>query len=157
MIISNLKNSHKYNSFHPLFKKAFDFLKTLKCEEVVDVCGSEIIGKQMFLNANRIITELKPFNQKWKMETHKKYIDIQYILKGENHMGWSPIEEVRGFSEGYNDLKLDLSGDCEFYETTPNTWFKTSPGTIVIFYPEDAHAPLNGEGEIVKIVLKVEV
>jgi biofilm protein TabA len=91
------------------------------------------------------------------METHRKYIDIQYIMKGKNRMGWTPAHLLEGKGQGYQELQEDLSGDLEFYESKPQTWFETLVGSVIIFYPEDAHAPLNGEGEVVKIVLKVQL
>ena len=157
MILTHIDTIDRYKLLNPLFPKAFDFLKSLNSDGIKDINGEPIEGKKIFFNASRGLAAPKNEIEICTMETHRKYIDIQYVLKGKNKMGWSPIQEVAHKSAGYAELNNDLSGDCEFYQAVPKTWIKTPPGTIVIFYPDDAHAPLNGDEEIVKVVLKVEV
>jgi biofilm protein TabA len=157
MILTHIDTIDQYKALNPLFPKAFESLKDLKCEDIKNVNGELIEGQKIFLNASRGLAVPKGIDEFCIMETHRKYIDIQYVMKGQNKMGWSPLHGVLNKSEGYKELNADLSGDCEFYNSVPQTWIETPPGSIVIFFPEDAHAPLNGEEEIVKVVLKVEV
>jgi beta-galactosidase beta subunit len=42
-----------------------------------------------------------------------------------------------------------------FFADRPETWAAVEPGSFVILYPQDAHAPLAGAGEIRKAVVKV--
>jgi YhcH/YjgK/YiaL family protein len=49
----------------------------------------------------------------------------------------------------------DPGRDIEFFTDRPDVWIPVKPGQFVVFFPEDAHAPLVGAGEIHKIVVKV--
>ena len=45
----------------------------------------------------------------------------------------------------------------EFFNDAPSTYFTILPGEFAIFFPGDGHAPLIGEGETKKIIIKVAV
>jgi YhcH/YjgK/YiaL family protein len=38
-----------------------------------------------------------------------------------------------------------------------DTFFQLTNGQFAIFFPEDVHAPMIGEGEIKKLVIKVKI
>jgi biofilm protein TabA len=44
-----------------------------------------------------------------------------------------------------------------FYADAPDMHFSLKDGQFVIFYPEDVHAPMIGEGPIKKLVVKVRI
>jgi YhcH/YjgK/YiaL family protein len=44
-----------------------------------------------------------------------------------------------------------------FFHDNPDTYFELTDGQFVIFYPEDVHAPMIGEAEIKKLVIKVKI
>ena len=48
-------------------------------------------------------------------------------------------------------------GFIGFFNDQPKSWTPVSAGSFVIFFPQDAHAPLVGGGEIHKAVLKIAV
>jgi YhcH/YjgK/YiaL family protein len=50
----------------------------------------------------------------------------------------------------YNDDK-----DVQRFSDEPDTILKLKAGQYAIFFPEDAHMPLLGSGEIHKVVIKV--
>jgi beta-galactosidase beta subunit len=58
--------------------------------------------------------------------------------------------EMKG--KGYSEEK-----DLEFFEEVPEVWVTVPEGHFVIFFPEDAHAPMAGEGAMNKLVGKVRV
>lgn len=87
-----------------------------------------------------------------KLEAHRRYIDIQYIIAGTDEMGLRPTDECRMSEAGY-----DAEKDIEFFKDQPQSWTKVQAGWFVIFLPADAHAPLVSDGEIHKAVLKVAV
>ena len=47
--------------------------------------------------------------------------------------------------------------DVQFYNDTPETFFQLRDGQFAIFFPEDVHAPMIGEGTIKKLVIKVKI
>jgi beta-galactosidase beta subunit len=42
-----------------------------------------------------------------------------------------------------------------FFEDAPDFFFKLYPGQFGIYFPDDVHAPMIGEGKIRKVVIKV--
>ena len=88
-----------------------------------------------------------------KLETHRKYIDIQFVISGVDEMGWRPLPSCGKASTPY-----DAEKDAALFESAPDSWVAVGPGAFAVFFPEDAHAPLIGAGEPVrKLVVKVRV
>jgi len=67
-------------------------------------------------------------------------------------MGWKsrPLCETP-------DGDYDADKDVEFFADRPDAWTAVGAGAFAIFFPEDAHAPLVGTGELHKIVVKIAV
>jgi len=86
-------------------------------------------------------------------ESHKQYIDVQFILEGEE------IIEVANSSELSIDMPYSNEMDLMKYTMTNNSSIaKLKKGDVAIFYPEDAHMPcvtLNKSLKVVKTVVKV--
>lgn len=146
MIVDRIDNAHLYFGAHPLFKKAFDFVGRK------DLLGlkegkHEIEGQSVYALVS--FPEGAGRGQA-KLEAHRKYIDIQLCFKGEDVIGWRPGKECRAVS-----VKYDAGRDCEFFADIPVSWFSVKPGYFAVFFPEDAHAPLAGEGKMHKVVVKV--
>ena len=78
MIVTNVnsKELKSFESIHPRFKAAFDFIKKAVREDLDDG-NYEIDGKEVyaFISSYKTKTE-----QEAKFEAHKKYIDIQCII-----------------------------------------------------------------------------
>lgn len=146
MIIDKLENAGTYLGVHPAFKKAFALLEeaaTLK-EGRHEIDGKELYALVAFPEGMG--------RGKARLEAHRKYIDIQFTISGEDVIGWKPARECRVISAKYDPEK-----DCEFFEDVPVSWFTVKSGLFAVFFPEDAHAPLAGEGPLHKIVVKVAV
>ena len=60
-------------------------------------------------------------------------------------------------SLGRPDKAYDPKTDCEFFLAEPATWFALPAGTLAILFPQDAHAAMQGTGQIHKVVVKVAV
>ena len=87
-----------------------------------------------------------------KFECHNKHIDIQLCINGTEKIGWKPREKCNTEKGGYNEEK-----DVQLYSDAPDMYFKLTNGQFAIFFPEDVHAPMIGEGEIKKLVIKVKI
>ncbi|MDP3851804.1 MAG: YhcH/YjgK/YiaL family protein [Luteolibacter sp.] len=150
MILDHLANSARYESLHPLFPAAFAHLRELAANKNLGEGRIEFDGDRLHAMIARGTG--KPEGQA-RMETHRRYIDIQYTLEGCDLIGWLPVTECEG-AEGYNETK-----DLEFYANMPATcWLKVKAGHFAVFHPSDAHAPMANTGQpIVKIVVKVAV
>ena len=85
-----------------------------------------------------------------RLEAHRRYIDIQYTIAGEEEIGWTPLASCTA-----PDGPFDETKDIAFFRDAPSAWLRVSPGSFAIFFPEDAHAPLAGRGALVKAIVKI--
>ena len=51
----------------------------------------------------------------------------------------------------------NIDKDVVFYSDMPDMYFELTDNQFAIFFPEDVHAPMIGEGEIKKLVIKVKI
>lgn len=148
MVLDSLNNSERIECLHPLFKKAFDYVKSADFSKMED--GKyELDGNRLFVSVASIFGKDK---KEAAIETHKKYIDIQLPLLGVEKIGWKAGAELQEESVPYNEEK-----DIAFYVDRPTTFTKIYPGQFAIYFPEDGHAPGIGEGTIRKVIVKVLV
>jgi biofilm protein TabA len=149
MIIDALAHCAPYEQLHPLFPQAFAWLRQLAAQ-------SDLPEGELELDAERIRASVtrcdgKPAAEA-RAETHRRYIDIQYVVEGADRIGWMPVSDCHQ-PGGYSTEK-----DVEFYADRPDLWFDLAAGQFAVFFPDDAHAPMANEGKpIVKIVIKVAV
>ena len=87
-----------------------------------------------------------------KFEAHNNYIDIQVCPTGKEELGWKPRNKTVSPKEAYNAEK-----DVTFFNDEMDTYFELTAGQFAIFYPEDVHAPMIGEGPVKKLVVKVKI
>lgn len=148
MIIDNLNNTACYEGLNPLFKKAFDYLKSLDLSKL-EPGKTEIEGRDLFVSISN--STLKT-TDKARLEVHDNYIDIQMPVSNAEGFGWIARKNLKKEAAPFNTEK-----DIQFFEDKSETYFTIEPGNFAIFFPEDGHAPCIGEGEILKIVVKVRV
>ena len=148
MILDTLENSGLYESIHPRFKKAFDYLKSTDLE-ALPIGKIELEGTNLVVNVVEITGKIENAS---KIETHKKYIDIQIPIGKAETMGWRSGNKLNEVSEAYNAEK-----DISFFENKASNLIKVQPFEFVIFFPYDGHQPGIGEGTYKKIIVKVLV
>ena len=106
-------------------------------------------GEHLFVSVDDYTTKDK---SETRYESHRKYIDIQYVIEGEELMGLTTLDKVE-ITEPYNEEK-----DIAFYEFEGGDYIKATPGNFVLFFPEDVHRPVmkvNENSRVRKIVVKV--
>ena len=149
MIIDTLNNASKYTGLNPLFAKAFDFINQNDVATLEDGVIQIEEGLKVIVNtANGKTAEVSLA----KFECHDKNIDIQVCVNGLETIAWKPREKCESPNGDYNSEK-----DVRFFNDTPDMYFQLTDGQFGIFYPEDVHAPMIGEGEIKKLVFKVKI
>lgn len=88
-------------------------------------------------------------------EAHKKFIDIQYLLKGTEKNCCLPIEKLKVTKPYKEEI------DAAFYEAeVPAQKLLLGDGFFAIYWPQDGHMPcLNADGTetVKKVVVKVEI
>jgi biofilm protein TabA len=146
MIFSALSQADRYAALHPLFRRAFDFIRDTDLHALAPgrypVAGDDVIA----------IVEHVPGKARAqaRLECHRKYIDIQLVLDGIDEMGWKPLADCLNPVSDYNAEK-----DIQFFHDAPASWVAVPPDHFCIFFPEDAHAPLVSVGQVRKVIFKV--
>ena len=108
----------------------------------------------IYFNLDRYTT--KAFKD-CKPERHMKYIDLQYMIEGEECLGWCPLSPDLKVLTPYDEEK-----DVIFYRAlVPESSLIIVPGNFVVLYPDDVHLPcvaVQGPGEpVTKAVVKIPV
>lgn len=149
MIIDSLQNAKKYASLHPLFAKAFTFLENKDLNSLEDGKSEISDGLKLIVSNGNGKTAEESLK---KFECHDKNIDIQICIKGSETIAWKPREKCSHPNGEYNPEK-----DVRHFNDEPDMCFQLNDNQFVIFFPEDVHAPMIGEGTIKKIVFKVKI
>lgn len=147
MIFDSLKNSELYNSINPRFARAFEYLKTTDLA-ALEAGKHPVDGDEIFVNVQE--RELKK-PEDAKLEVHNTYIDIQVVVRGTETFGWNERAACTRPEGEFNAEK-----DIQFFADPKQTFYTLHEGQFTILFPEDAHAPMIGEGEIKKIIVKVK-
>lgn len=88
-------------------------------------------------------------------EAHRKNIDIQYLLKGEERVACLPLEKLKE-TKPYSEEK-----DAAFFTASIQPIeMKLGDGFFAIFFPQDGHMPQLSVDEpkmVKKVVVKVEI
>lgn len=86
-----------------------------------------------------------------KWESHRKYIDLQYVISGEEKIGEVPVSKAT-VTEPYNEAK-----DAAHY-SSDGTYYIATPKEFYLFFPADAHRPsikVDGFDNVKKLVIKI--
>lgn len=148
MIFSTLAVSSRYASLHPLFPRAFDYIRDTDLKALTPGVH-QIIDKQLFVIVEAANGRTRA---EAKLEAHRKYIDIQLVLEGVDEMGWKPLSDCYQPIDEHN-----VERDIRFFNDEPAAWIAVPPEHFCIFFPEDAHAPLVSSGPIRKAIFKIAV
>jgi len=150
MIIDTLANINRYIELHNGITKAFEWLQSIELNNLT--AGKYSIEDD---NVFAIVQEYKTLDAaNEQMEAHKKYIDVQYIIKGEEVVGLSLLNN-QTISKEYDD-ETDY-----FLVSDPPSFFATlNEENFMIFFPTDLHMPcikINEPALVKKVVVKVRV
>ena len=153
MLIGTLDTMEQEKSAYPAaIWEALEYLKTHDFTKMED--GKYPIGTQG-ITVNLEHYHTRPM-ENCQPEAHEKYIDIQFMVAGEESLGWCPLSPDLVVAKSY-----DHEQDVIFYETlVPESSVILFPGSFAVLYPVDVHRPCCAldEPELVcKAVVKVPV
>lgn len=149
MITDRLKNAKQYYALGEKLQKGFEFLLNNDLM-AFDDGRYEIDGNEIYANVQSLKTKSES-EKKW--EVHRKYIDIQYVIKGSEKMGYGILEDFNKVVEKYDENR-----DLEFLDGDKFNFINVTEGDFVVFYPQDVHAPMlsvEDDIEIKKVIVKV--
>ncbi|HNC23653.1 MAG TPA: YhcH/YjgK/YiaL family protein [Opitutaceae bacterium] len=151
MILDTLDQASTYHALSPRFAAAFAFLRTVN--ERTTVGRHEIAGDDIYAFVQQHATT--PV-EKRVYESHRRYIDIQYMVRGRELMYWAPLPLLKTVT-----MPFDAEKDAALYALIPEgVPVRVTPGQFAIFFPEDGHIPScswDAPAEILKVVVKVRV
>lgn len=140
--------ARQYAKNKTLWDKAFLFLKEHDLEKLTP--GKYPIDST---EAYVSVTEgpSKEFD-KTNWESHRRYIDLQYIARGKEKIGVAPVPQAT-VVKPYDEAK-----DVANY-SSEGQYYIAEPGTFFLFFPQDAHRPsilVDGYNTVKKVVIKVK-
>ena len=151
MILSSINRAAVPQSVWQRLERALTFLQRTDFEAVTDgeypVCGDEIFAMMQSFHV------CDPIDATF--ETHRKYIDIQYVLEGQLELCIASRERLTP-ATGY-----DAQNDVIFYQPMERcSKVRLQPEQLAVLFPWDAHRmvciPPHGEAShIRKCVVKV--
>ncbi|MDI1334905.1 MAG: YhcH/YjgK/YiaL family protein [Lacunisphaera sp.] len=151
MILDTLAQADQYNAISPRFAEAFAFLRQFTGEAKLG--RHEIRGEEIFALVQQYVTAPLPGK---KYESHRRYMDIQYVHRGHEAIYWAPLARLKSAVRPY-----DRAEDAALYNLDgTDTPVLLLPGQFAIFLPEDGHIPgcaWNSPAEVLKVVVKVKV
>lgn len=151
MIADNFSNLSRYESAVPRLGEVARFLSGLDLS-ALKIGRYDIAGDDVYMNVMEYET-LPEADRKW--ESHRKYIDVQIILRGSEYMGYCPAAafgDIDPYSEE-NDAVIH-SGDC-----APCTRVFVPENHFAVFFPGEAHRPCCESGidrNVLKAVVKIK-
>lgn len=142
-----LEFARQYHANKAYWDKAFAFLRNNDLNAMAK--GKyPIDGDNVFAS---VTTDSSKNLDKTNWESHRKYIDLQYVINGEEIMGHSPVAKATVTKE------YDEKRDAANY-TADGKMYSAKPGIFFLFFPSDAHRPNitpGGNKVVKKIVIKV--
>ena len=149
MIFDVLANADRYAPVHPLFAECFAFLRHTDLAALP--VGRQPLGSS---GCTVIVSEAAPkTKESVRLEGHHAFIDIQYMVAGEEIIGYLPRVHCQEKSNDVPNDFQELQGIAEY--------LTLRPGCFAVYFPEDAHQPSIGTGAytgpVRKIVIKVPV
>lgn len=152
MISTSLEAIQRQPILAKPLKKAIEFLTTNNLKQL-KAGNYEIVGKDVFA---QVIDFTPAKREDVKAESHIHYIDLQYLVTGNEKLGF-----IINNGEYKYDEYLDERDLCLYNRKFENESYTiASPSSINIFFPEDIHMPgikVNEKRNLRKIVIKIKV
>lgn len=154
MYVGNINQIDKEIAYLPAgFEKWVRLLASLDTSSLIT--GRHDLGNGCYMNVDETATVLKstrPF------EAHRQYADIQFVITGNECIGYQPLSLMSAMTSDYSDH------DSYLYQAKNDdndTAIVMVPGTYAIFFPADAHRPLcavdDTPSPVRKIIIKIKL
>jgi len=148
MILDKLKNLINYLNIHSAFGLVDEYLIYNDLNKL-EPGTYKIDGDKIYI----IIAEAKANpDANPKIETHKKYIDIQITIDGSFKLGWKALSDCKDINKEY-----DSESDYQLFNEEPDFVMNLLPGTFAVYFPEDGHLVYPPEKYVKKAIFKVLV
>lgn len=152
MILDLLEHAAQYEAISEGLREAFCAIRTVTLDPYV-TGKTEIVPDKLFLLKNAYAP--KEFGAESLLEAHRSFIDVMYMVEGEELIYVKPTERLRRIDKPYDPSIEALLTRPEGDETA----VLLQKGQFLVLFPQDAHCPANraGSESIKKIIYKVKV
>ncbi|KXF82224.1 N-acetylneuraminate anomerase [Enterovibrio coralii] len=150
MILGHITQPETYAYLPEAFRRSLAFLSETDML-TLPTGRHDIDGDNIYVNVMAFDTQ--PAKEKLA-EVHKEYIDIQFLISGEERIGFALANEN-------NPIAKDYDAESDFYlveSMVGETNVMMTPGTFAIFLPEQPHKPgcnVTASKPLKKAVVKV--
>lgn len=138
-------------AFAPVFHRVADYLREIDLE-AAETGRYDLQGEELFL----LVQELKTVTaDRRKSEHHERYIDFQYLIRGEELIVAARASPGNVVVE--NKLKEQDYALLDVVDNETELWLV--PGMFAVFFPDDLHRPAcsrQGDTMIKKAVVKID-
>ncbi|MCQ6281540.1 YhcH/YjgK/YiaL family protein [Bacillus sp. EB600] len=150
MITDHISNYDLYKGINEKVDQAIAYIKSTNFENLVKNTY-KVDREELFFNLLEYETK-DAENRFW--ESHKKYIDLHYILEGTEFIGYEQFERMN-IKEEYN-----TADDYYLLEGSLHSKVRLQKGDFMICFPNDVHMTVIKVDEpekVRKIVFKVKI
>ncbi|GIU06425.1 MULTISPECIES: YhcH/YjgK/YiaL family protein [unclassified Shewanella] len=153
MIVDTLANRNIYTAINPRIASALEHLATTDFSQL-EVGKYELDGKNLFVIVNDYQTQPK---EQQAFEAHEQYIDVQYVVSGEEEFGYLPLAnqtQSKAYFADHDFANYDYESNKDDAAFIP-----LKAGMFALFFPGDIHMPGTGDNasQVRKVVIKVKV
>ena len=146
MIVCPYKDLGRYAPVIPGLEEAM---------KAIDAMTEWTPGTVPLSDGNRILVQegVTKAKEEKLCEAHRKYLDVPYIVEGEETVGWAPLETLT--LEGEFNTEKDIGRYAG-----PVDCMRIGAGYCYVVFPEDAHMPgihLDQPHAFKKMVMKLKV
>jgi biofilm protein TabA len=148
VIVDTLANAGRYRGIAPLLDRGLEEMGRLAGSPLADGryerCGQKLTA--IFSSYTTEDPARKPF------EAHRRFIDIQVVLQGQETLYWAPLPQLEPRGE-YSE-----ADDIAFFAGSAGVAVPLEPGWFTVLFPQDAHkpgCPRGSASQVRKLVIKV--
>jgi len=149
MIIDKIENIALYVGLNNRIEKALKYIQHTDFETIASG-RYDLDGDRVYALVNNYDTKAE--NESC-LEAHQKYIDVQYMIEGEELIGYTAFNDQKA-TKAY-----DATNDYLLFEEKYSL-ISFKKGMFTIFFPEDLHMPgikIDAPKRIKKVVVKVKI
>ena len=150
MIKDTLSNWHDYCAKGSLLSKGFEFLSNKYSPDMKE--------GRVGIDGDRVFALLQGYTSapsaEKRFESHRKYIDIQYVARGKEIVEYLPVQGLTVTED------QTPKADVIFYQDARGSDIVLNGGEFAVFFPQDGHKPgviCIRPQPITKVVVKVLV
>ena len=152
MIFDTVENAKQYLNVNP---DIYQMLQAMQAYTPDNYPGGrvELDGDRLYMILSNY--ETRAVEEK-RSEAHRKYIDVMYMVEGEEIIYVKPTSRLENITMEYNEEKEALLADTDQDVTAVHM----TPGCFVVLFPQDAHTPgchADGPMAVKKIIGKVRI